>query len=114
MNREIRRELPNQPARPHILDDCGIHARGNHRARVLLRLGHLVLEDEDVERDVPLHPAPMQELHQLRQIGFGEVIGPHPCVELLQPKVDRVRSVLDRRPGALPVARRRQQLGQAG
>ena len=87
---------------------------GDHRAHVLLGLGHLVLEDQDVEGDVALHAAPVQELHQLRQIGLGEVVRPHPGVELLQAEVDRVRAVLDRGPRALPIARRRQQLGQAG
>ena len=114
MNREVGRDLPNQPAHAHILHHRGIHARRNHRARKLLGLGHLILEDEDVEGDIPLHPAPVQELHQLWQIGFGEVVRPHPRVEFLQAKVDRVRPVLDRGLRAFPIARRRDQLRQAG
>ena len=113
MNREIRRNLPNQPANPHILNHRRIHTRRNHRPRVVLRLGHLVLEDQYVERHITLHPAPVQELHQLRQIGLREVVRPHPRVESFQAEVDRVRPVLDRRPCALPIPRRRNQLRQA-
>ena len=103
----------NQPADADILDDRGVHPGRNHRAHVLLGVGHLVLEDEDVEGDIALHAAPVQEFHQPGQIGLGEIVGPHAGVELLQAEVDRVRAVLDRGPGAFPIACRREQLGQA-
>ena len=114
MNREIRRVLADQPAHADILHDRGVNPSRNHCAHVLLGVGHLVLEDEDVESDIALHTAPMQEFHQLGQIGLDEVIGPHAGVELLQSEVDRIRAVLDRRPRAFPIARRCEQLGQAG
>ena len=113
VDREIGRVLANQPADADILHDRGVHPGRDHRPHVLLGLGHLVLEDEDVEGDIALHAAPVQELHQPGQIGLGEVVGPHAGVELLQPEVDRVRAVLDGGPGAFPIARRREQLGQA-
>ena len=113
VDREIGRVLAYQPAHADILHDRGVHPGRNHRPHILLGVGHLVLEDQDVERDIALHAAPVEELHQPGQIRLGEVVGPHAGIELLQPEVDRVRAVLDRRPRAFPIPRRRQQLGQA-
>ena len=112
VNREVRREASDEPADAHVLHDGCIDSRRNDGAKILFSLNHLILEDERVERDVTLHAAPVQELHQLRQIGLGEIVRAHPGVELLQAEVNRVRPVLHRRLRALPIARRREQFGQ--
>ena len=113
MNGEIRREPAEEPADAHVLHDGRIDSRRDDGAQVLLRLRHLVLEDERVECDVAPHAAPVQELHQLRQIGLDEIVCAHPRIELLQAEVNRVRSVLHRRSRALPIPRGREQFGQA-
>ena len=110
VNRKIRREPADQPADAHVLHDGGIHAGGDDGAQVFLGVGQFVLEDQRVERDVALHAAPMQELHQLRQIGVGEIVRPHPGVELVQAEVNRIRAVLDGGLGAIPIAGGREQL----
>src|SRR6185295_2746698 len=87
--------------------------RGDDGAQVFLRLRHLILEDERVERDVALHAAPVQKLHQLRQIRLREVVCSHACIDLLQAKKNRVGAVLYCRLRALPIASRRKEFGQA-
>ena len=62
-----------------------------------------------LKRDVTFHAAPMQKLHQLRQIRFGEIVRAHPRIEFFQAKINRVRAVLDRGFGAFPIARGREE-----
>ena len=71
--------------------------------------GDLVGEDERVKRHIPLHPAPVQEFHQLWQVAFGEIVGAQPGVETFQPEIDRIRAVFHRGFGAVPIARRGEQ-----
>ncbi len=113
MDGKVRRQSTDQPADPHILHNRGIHPRRDDRPEILGGILQLLGEDQRVERHVAPHPAPVQELHQLRQIRFGEVVGPHPGIEPVQPEVNRVRSVLHRRTRAFPIARRRQQFGES-
>jgi hypothetical protein len=94
----------NEPANAGVLNHDRVHAGGNHRPQILFGLGHLVLEHERVEGDVAAHAAPVQELHQLWQIGFGKVVRAHPGVEPLETEINGVRAVLDRGFGTLPVA----------
>jgi hypothetical protein len=81
--------------------------------KVLLRFGQFVLENQCIEGDVSLHATPVQELHEFRQVGLGEIMRPHPGIETLQTKVDRVCSVLDSSLRAFPVTSRCQQLRDA-
>ena len=55
----------------------------------------------------------MEELHQLWQIGLGEIARAHPGVEFLQSEVNRVGAVLDGCPGAVPIAGWGEQLRNA-
>jgi len=42
-------------------------------------------------------------LRQTRQIRFGEIMGAHPRIEFVQPEVDRIRPILNRRLRTLPI-----------
>jgi hypothetical protein len=56
----------------------------------------------------------MQVGHNLREIFRTHVLGPSPGVETdIQPEIDCIGPVLDRRPDALPVAGRGQKLGNS-
>ena len=68
------------------------------------------IEHQRVERDVAAHAAPVQELHQRRQIRLGEIVGAHPGVELVEAEINRVRAVFDRGAGAIPIAGGREDL----
>ena len=78
-------------------------------AQKLLRLGHFIGEDQRIEGDITLDAAAVEELHQLGQIGFGEILGAHPGVETLQAEIDGIGAIFDRGLDALPIARRGQQ-----
>ena len=110
MDRKIRRQMPNQPHQPHILHDRRIHPRRNHRLQVALRLRQLIGENQRVDRHIALHPAPMQPGHQLRQIRFREVFGPHSRIEAIEAEINRIGPVFHRRLRTVPIARRSQQL----
>jgi hypothetical protein len=109
MDGKIRRQPPDQTANANVLDDGGIDARRNQRSQITLRIGHLIGEDQRVERHITLDAAPVQKLHQLRQFSLAEIIGPHPRIEPFQAEVNGVRAVFDRGFGALPIARRGEQ-----
>ena len=74
---------------------------GDHRYQRRARNGQARL---------PVRPA--------RPGGGGEIIRPHSRIEAIQAEVNGIRAILDRRPGALPIARRREQFrarqGRAG
>ena len=112
MDRKIGREPPDEPANPHVLHDGGVHAGGDDRAQIIFRINQFVLKNQRVERDVTLDSATVQKLHELRQIGRGEIVRPHPRVKFFEAEVNRIRAVFDGGPGALPVAGRRKQFGQ--
>ena len=112
MNREIRRELANPAAYSHVLHDGGVHSGRNDGAQVLVSLSHFVGEHERVEGDVAFHAATVQEFHQLRQVRLGEIMRPHSRVEFFESEINRVRAVLDRGSGALPVAGGSKEFGQ--
>ena len=109
MNRKIGRELPDQTADAGILHDHRVHAGRHHRPQMPFRLGEFVFENQRVQRDVTAHAAPVEKGHQFRQVSGGEIVRPHPGIELFQPEIDGIRAVLDRRPGAIPIAGRRKQ-----
>ena len=54
----------------------------------------------------------MEEFHQPRQVGLGEIVGAHPGVELVEAEVNRVRAILDGGFDAVPIAGGREQFGQ--
>ena len=113
VDRKIRGEPANQAADADILHDGRVDAGGDDGTQVLLRLLHLVLEDKRVEGDVAADAAPVQELHQFRQVGDGEIVGAHARVEAFQPEVDRIRPVFHRGPGTFPVSGGREQFRPA-
>jgi len=111
---KIRREFADEPTDADILNDGSVHTCSDYSAQIFRGIGEFVLEDERVECDVALHAAPMQELHQLGQIGDGEVVRSHPRVEFFEAKVDRVRAVFNGGFGALPITSGREKFGQSG
>ena len=67
-------------------------------------------ENERVEGNVATDAAAMKKLHQLRQVGDCEIVGPHSGVETFEAEIDGVGAVFDGRFGAFPIAGRREQL----
>ena len=112
MNRKIRRELADEPADANVLGEGRVHSRRDDSAQFAFGPGHFVLEHERVETDVAARTAPVQELHQSRQIGFGEIARALPGAEFFQAEVNRVRAVLHRRFRAVPIAGRGKQFRQ--
>ena len=113
VNRKVGRDLADDPADADVLNDGGIDTGRDDRADVLHRIGDLILEHQRVERHVAAHAAPVQELHQPGQGGFGKVMGAHPRVEPVETEIDGVRAILHRCLGAFPITRRREQFRQA-
>ncbi len=113
MDGKIRRNLADQPAHAYILHNHRIRPGGYHGPQVLLRLRHFILKNQRVEGDVAFYAASVQKVQELWQIGFCEVLGSHSGVEFVQPEIDSVRAVLDGGPGAVPVAGRGKQVGNA-
>ena len=113
MDREIGRKLADQPADANVLHDGGINARRDNRAQILFGFGQFVGKHERIESDITFDAAPVQELHQIRQVGFGEIARAHPGVELLQAEINRIRAVFDGGARAFPIAGRREQFGKA-
>ncbi len=112
MNRKIGRELPDEPANARVLHNDRINTRRNHRSQIFFGIGKLVLEDERVEGDITAHAAPVEEGHQLRQIGPGKIVRPHSRIEFFKAEINRVRAVFDSGTGAIPIAGGRKQLRQ--
>lgn len=109
---KIRRELANEPGNADVLNDCGIHAGGDDAAQIISGVRELVFEDERVEGDVAADAAAMQEFHQARQVGLGEIMRAHSGVEFVETEIDRVSAVFDGGFGAFPIAGGRKELGQ--
>ena len=108
---EVGGEGADQPADPHVLHNGGVHAGRDDGLQVILCLGDFIGEDEGVEGHVAAHAAAVEELHERRQVGRGEILRAHPRVEPLEAEVDRVGAVFDRGPRTFPIAGRRQHLG---
>ena len=94
----IRRQIPD------VLHDGGVHARGDQGVRKRWASGHFVGKDQRVEGDITLDAAAVEKLHQLRQIGLGEILRPHAGVEAVQAEVNGVGPIFHGGPGAVPVA----------
>ena len=114
VNRKIGRELANEPGDADVLHNGCVHTRRDHDAQMLLRLGHFVLEDNYVERDVALHASLVQKFHRLRQIRVGKVVGAHSRIEFLQPEINRVRAILYGGADTVPIAGGGQQFRDTG
>jgi hypothetical protein len=100
--------LPDHPADSNILDNHRVHARPNDGLEILPGVVQLRFKHQCVESDVALDAPVVEISHEFRQVGFGKVPGPHPRVKPVQTEINGVRAVLNRRPGAFPVARGRQ------
>ena len=110
VNRKIGRELADQPANARVLHNDRINTRRNHRSQIFFGVREFVLEDERVEGDITAHAAPVEEGHQLRQIGPGKIVRPHSRIEFFKAEINRVRAVFDSGTGAIPIASWRDQL----
>ncbi len=112
VDRKIRRQPAHQPSDPHVLHDHRVGAGGDDRAQMRFGLGQFGLEHQGVERDISLDPAPMEKRHQPRQIGDGEIVGPHPGIEFVEAEINGIRAVFDGGFGARPIPGGREQFGQ--
>ena len=63
MNRKIRREPADQPAKARVLHNDRVNARRNHGAQVFFGIREFVLEGQRVERHVAAHAAPVEKFH---------------------------------------------------
>ena len=101
---EVGGDFADETADAGVLDDGGVHARGDDGAQVVLGVGELVGEDEDVEGDVAADAALVEKLHERGEVGLREVFGAHAGVETLEAEVNGVGAILDGGAHALPVA----------
>ncbi len=74
-------------------------------------IGHVPLLSADEEVDLARR---MQEGDERGEVGAGEVVGPHACIELIQPEVDGIRAVCHGGANAVPVAGRSQHFRLSG
>ena len=80
-----------------VLDDDRVHARARDRAHQALRLSKLLVEHEDVHRDVAADAALVQERDDVGELLDVEIRRPGARVEEVQAEVHRVRARLHRR-----------------
>ena len=110
MQRQVGTDLADEPGRADILHEHGIDARRRHRLDHPGKLRQLAAEDQHVERGIPLEPAQVEHLHQPGQVFEREVCRAGPGVEAdVEPEVDGVSPVLDRRADAVPIPGRGEQ-----
>ena len=106
---EIGNHHPRHRREAQVLDDDRVDP-GLAQSVQLIRGGlQFAGEDQGVEGDESPHPMLVEKGHQVREIRGREIVGPDPGVELRHPEIDRVGTVGDRGPRALPIARRGQQ-----
>jgi len=108
---QIGHPFPCQRDQAQVLHDGRVDPGAVEQNEFLLGGGELVGEDQDVERDVALHAMVMKKIHQLRQVLWREIRGPHPRIEGGQAEIDRVRAVGHGRARAFPVAGRSEEFG---
>ena len=71
----------------------------------------LIRKDQRVERQEPAHIVIVQIADDLWQFFQLEILRPMPRVEILQPKIDRIRAIGDRGFECIPIASGREELG---
>lgn len=111
VDREIRGKSADEAADADILDDRGVDAGVDDAAQDGFGGGELPGEDEGIESDVASDAAAMEEIHEGREVGEGEVAGADASVVLVEAEVDGVGAIFDGSASALPVAGWGQQFG---
>ena len=110
MNREVRRQLANQLDQAQILHNHRVHTAINTRLDQFLRITQLILKDENIKGQEPLHPIAMQKSHNFRQLIHPKIVCSGAGIKLLHPKKYRIRSIRHGGPHAVPITGRCQQL----
>jgi hypothetical protein len=112
---QLREVAPGHPGDAQILDDDGIGPDVGERAQRLHQLVQLTVQHQGVQRheDTPRQGERARVPDQPVQLLEREVLGVGSGREPLQPKVDGVGPVLERRQPGLHAAGRREQLGAA-
>ena len=67
------------------------------------RLLQLIAKDEDVHREKSLHPPGMKPGHDLGQLNKLKVLCPKTSIESLNPEINGISTVGNRRPQGLPI-----------
>ena len=98
MQFQVGTHLANQTQQSQILHQHGIHIGLGKPNDCPLDLRQLLGKNQRVQRDVTPHTPLVQIVHHLGQLIQVQIRGPHTRVEpRLQAKIDRIRTVLDRR-----------------
>ena len=72
----------------------------------ILNLRQLAGKRQRIERDITPHATAVQQLDHLGQFLRPKVVRPGPGIEsAIEAKIDRVRSIFDGSPQAIPIAR---------
>ena len=72
------------------------------------------LENTSVKGDIALYTAVVQVSHQLGQVGLGEILAAHACVEAIEAKKDGVGAILHGGACTVPVTCRGEEFGFEG
>ena len=108
MNGQVRRDRSNHLRDAKVLNQHRIHRSQCEAADDGLESRQFVGERQSIESHVAFDAAAMQELHDLTDAVEIKVCGTSPSIEaVIQTEIDRVRSILNRRANAIPVACRR-------
>ena len=108
MNFKVGRDRPDQSGEPQILHDHGVDASRCQQPHLPLELGHLAGKDQRVERHIAANAAPVQESHDLGQIGAIEVMSANAGVVTLKTEVNGIGAVFHGGRQALSITGRRQ------
>ena len=79
-----------------ILNDKGVCSPAVRLTRIFQRLSDFVRQNDGVEGQIHPHTAQMRVVAGFLEGLHGEVVSPTPGVELVQPKVHRIRTRVDR------------------
>ena len=104
MNFQMGSNVPCQTSKSKVLNNNSIHPTGIEQAQLLFRGLHLTGEDQRVHGHKSTHPMLVQELHQLGQILFREIISSKSGVKLGQAKENGICTIRHRGTGTIPIS----------
>lgn len=104
MNLESGNQRAGQRGQADVLNNGGIDSGRGGEGEKAGGFREFAGEDQRIHHEIAFAAAVVEVAHEFREIGFGEIIGPHPGVEGGETEVDSVGSVRDGGFGAVPVA----------
>ena len=112
MNRQRRGQFADQRHQPQVLHNDRIDPRPGDGGQVFGGSVEFTREHQRVERDIAPHTERAQQAHRLGERFEGEIGGPMAGVEVVQPEIDRIGPVVDRRAERFEITRGGQQFGK--